>query len=120
NRIDRAAEEMARVGAYCLEDSILCIDLFEKLNVWIMLIELATIVQVTLMSIFTRGQQIRVQNQVYQIAYRDDIVIDERPGSKDGFVGGAVDDPIPGKYKNLLIFDFASLYPSIIRAFNIC
>jgi hypothetical protein len=31
-----------------------------------------------------------------------------------------VDDPIPGKYKNLLIFDFASLYPSIIRAFNIC
>lgn len=29
-------------------------------------------------------------------------------------------DPVVGKYKNLLIFDFASLYPSIIRAFNIC
>lgn len=120
DRIKRAADAMAKVANYCLEDSVLCIDLFEKLNVWIMLIELATIVQVTLMSIFTRGQQIRVQNQVYQIAYRDDFVLDERPGSQDSFAGGAVDDPIPGKYKNLLIFDFASLYPSIIRAFNIC
>ena len=119
-RIAKAREEMARVGRYCLEDSILCIDLLEKLNIWIMLIELATIVQVTVMSIFTRGQQIRVQNQVYQFAYREDFVLDERAGSRDGFAGGAVDDPIVGKYKNLLIFDFASLYPSIIRAFNIC
>lgn len=119
-RIDKAAKKMGEVGAYCLEDAVLCIDLFEKLNTWIMLIELATIVLVSVMHIFTKGQQIRVQNQVYQFAYREDFVIDERPGSRDGFAGGAVDDPIVGKYKNLLIFDFASLYPSIIRAFNIC
>lgn len=119
-RIVKAAQKMGTVGAYCLEDSILCIDLLEKLNVWIMLIELATIVLVSVMHIFTRGQQIRVQNQVYQFAYREDFVLDERPGSRDGFAGGAVDDPVVGKFKNLLIFDFASLYPSIIRAFNIC
>lgn len=119
-RMKQAAHQMGVVGAYCLEDAVLCIDLFEKLNTWIMLIELATIVLVSVMHIFTKGQQIRVQNQVYQFAYPEDFVIDERPGSKDGFVGGAVDDPIVGKYKNLLIFDFASLYPSIIRAFNIC
>jgi DNA polymerase elongation subunit (family B) len=119
-RAGEASRKMGEVGAYCLVDAILCIDLLEHLNTWIMLIELATIVLVSVMHIFTRGQQLRVQNQVYQFAYREDFVIDERPGSKDGFAGGSVDDPIVGKYKNLLIFDFSSLYPSIIRAFNIC
>lgn len=119
-RAGEASRKMAEVGAYCLIDAILCIDLMEHLNTWIMLTELATIVLVSVMHIFTRGQQLRVQNQVYQFAYREDFVIDERPGSKDGFAGGSVDDPIVGKYKNLLIFDFSSLYPSIIRAFNIC
>ena len=119
-RVKQSNKKMGIVGAYCLEDSILCIDLFGELNTWIMLIELSSIVQVTVMSIFTRGQQIRVQNQVYQFAYREDVVLDERPGSRDGFSGGAVVDPRPGKYKYILIFDFASLYPSIIRAFNIC
>ena len=111
--------ELYKIGDYNLEDSCLCIDLMEKLNTWIALIELSSIVAVTVMSIFTRGQQLRVQNQVYQYAYRDGFVIDERAGGKK-FTGAHVVDPIPGKYKNILIFDFASLYPSIIRAFNIC
>ena len=33
--------------------------------------------------------------------------------------GGLVLEPIPGLYKNILVFDFKSLYPSIIRTFNI-
>jgi len=119
-RIAHSKKEMARVGAYCLEDSCLCIDLMEALSTWIMLIELSTIVQVTVMDFFTRGQQIRVQNQVYSFVYREDFVIDERPGSKDSFKGAHVFEPTPGKYHNILIFDFASLYPSIIRAYNIC
>lgn len=119
-RLNKASKAMATVGKYCLEDSCLCIDLLAKLNTWIMLVELATIVCVKPVHIFTQGQQLRVQNQVYQYAYREGFVIDERPGSTDGFKGGHVQDPIPGLYRNILIFDFASLYPSIIRAFNIC
>lgn len=119
-RIRKSSKDIARVGAYCLEDSCLCIDLMEALSTWIMLIELSTIVQVTVTEIFTRGQQIRVQNQVYSMVYKEDFVIDERPGSSDSFKGGQVFDLTPGKYNNILIFDFASLYPSIIRAFNIC
>ena len=117
-----AAVKMAKVGAYCLEDSCLCIDLFEcpQLSTWLAIIELSITACVTPLATFTQGQQVRVQNQVYQWAYRLGFVIDEREGSKDGFVGGKVQDPIPGRYKNILIFDFASLYPSIIRAFNIC
>jgi DNA polymerase-2 len=33
--------------------------------------------------------------------------------------GGAVLEPIPGLYDNVLAFDFKSLYPSLIRTFNI-
>jgi len=119
-QLKEATAEMAKVGAYCLEDSCLCIDLMQKLSIWIMLAEMATIVCVKPYHVFTQGQQIRVQNQVYQRAHCENYVIDERAGSKEGFKGGSVQSPIPGKYHNILIFDFASLYPSIIRAFNIC
>lgn len=119
-RLQKAADEMARVGAYCLEDSILCIDLFEKLTIWVAITETANAARVTPLATFTQGQQVRVQNFFYQYSYKMGFVIDEREGSRDGFVGGKVQDPIPGLYKNILIFDFASLYPSIIRAFNIC
>ena len=33
--------------------------------------------------------------------------------------GGAVLEPQPGLYENVLVFDFRSLYPSLIRTFNI-
>ena len=33
--------------------------------------------------------------------------------------GGHVLDPLPGLYRNVLIFDFKSLYPNIIRTFQI-
>lgn len=33
--------------------------------------------------------------------------------------GGQVFEPVPGLYENVLVFDFKSLYPSIIRTFNI-
>ncbi len=34
-------------------------------------------------------------------------------------IGGAVLDPRPGLYENILVLDYRSLYPSIIRTFNI-
>jgi DNA polymerase II len=33
--------------------------------------------------------------------------------------GGFVMSPVPGVYDNVLVFDFKSLYPSVIRTFNI-
>ncbi|MEW6991465.1 DNA polymerase II [Colwelliaceae bacterium 6441] len=46
------------------------------------------------------------------------------PNMGDGLTGlvspgGYVMDSIPGLYKNILVLDFKSLYPSIIRSFNI-
>src|SRR5262249_33694538 len=36
-----------------------------------------------------------------------------------GITGGLVPDSRPGLYRNILVFDFKSLYPSIIRTFNV-
>ena len=33
--------------------------------------------------------------------------------------GGLVLDSVPGLYRAILVFDFKSLYPSLIRTFNI-
>jgi len=41
---------------------------------------------------------------------------DRRPGH---ILGGYVMESKPGLYENVLVFDFKSLYPSIIRTFNI-
>ena len=119
-RYIRAKSEMTRVMAYCIEDSELVIDLFTKLNVWIGLIELSNIVGVTITEIFTRGQQCRCLAQLYDLASQLGYVLDRREMAHVPFSGGFVYEPIPGLYENIICLDFASLYPSIMEAFNIC
>jgi DNA polymerase elongation subunit (family B) len=119
-RYEKAKEEMTRVMAYCIQDAELVIDLMEKLRIWIGLIELSNIVGVTLMELFTRGQQCRCISQLYDLAAKLGFVIDKRETPPHQFGGGFVFEPKPGIYDNIICLDFASLYPSIIRAFNIC
>jgi DNA polymerase elongation subunit (family B) len=117
---EHAKNEMSRVGAYCLEDSALVIDLFEKLNVWIGLVELSSIVGVTIVELFTRGQQIRCLSQIYDLSSKLNFVIDKRLAPKLFYSGGFVFEPKPGLYDNIICVDFASLYPCIMMAYNIC
>jgi DNA polymerase elongation subunit (family B) len=112
--------EYTRVGSYCVQDSDLAIDLFIVLNVWIGLVELASIVGVTIMELFTRGQQIRCLSQLYDLASKLGYVLNKRLVPKMFFNGGFVFEPLPGLYDNIICLDFASLYPSIMEAFNIC
>jgi len=44
---------------------------------------------------------------------------DAAVGASEEVMGGAVLEPLPGLYDNVLAFDFKSLYPSLIRTFNI-
>lgn len=115
-----AKEETTKVMEYCIRDSELVIELMEQLGVWIGLIELSNIVGTTMVELFTRGQQVRCLSQLYDLAARSGYVLDGRdvPGFKFG--GGFVFEPIPNIYENVICLDFASLYPSIIQAFNIC
>lgn len=115
-----ALQDLTLVVRYGVQDSDIAIDLFEKLNVWIGLVELSNIVGVSIMEIFTRGQQIRCKSQIYDKASSQGFVIDRRIMPRLWSSGGFVGDIKPGIHENILCFDFASLYPSIIEAYNIC
>lgn len=109
-----------RVSKYCDEDSVLVLDLIQRTNTWLGLLEMSSIVGVSVMDLFTRGQQIRCLSQLYDVARQQGIVLDKRNIVIDKFAGGFVGQPIPGLYDYVICLDFNSLYPSIIRAYNIC
>lgn len=115
-----ALEEVTNIVKYCIIDSDLVVDLFDKLNVWIGLNALSSVVGVSIMQLFTRGQQVRCLSQVYDRASRKGIVLDNRQKDKVFYAGGFVFEPKPGLYDGVICLDFASLYPSIMRAMNIC
>jgi DNA polymerase delta subunit 1 len=109
-----------RVSKYCDEDSVLVLDLIERTNVWVGLLEMSSVVGVGLMDIFTRGQQIRCLSQLYDVARNKGVVLDKRLTIPEKYVGGYVGEPRAGLYEFVMCLDFSSLYPSIIRAYNIC
>jgi DNA polymerase elongation subunit (family B) len=119
-RYEMAKKEITRITSYCIEDSNLVVDLFDKLNVWLGLNALSSVVGVSIIQLFTRGQQIRCLSQVYDKCYKKDVVLDKRVKDKVFYNGGFVFEPKPGLYDGVICLDFASLYPSIMRAYNIC
>ncbi len=110
------------VGKYCVQDSLLVAKLFEKLNVWAWVSEKATVCNVPIFTLYTSGQQITVFSQVYKFCFNKNIVV-EMNGyeSADGetYTGAFVFPPVPGLYDNVTSFDFSSLYPTTIIAYNI-
>ena len=116
---DHAMEEMKKVVDYCVVDSDLVLDMFEKIHCWISLVEMSNVVGVTPVELFTRGQQLRVLSQVYDEASKDQIVIDERIVPKMDYSGGFVYEPIPGIYHYIPCLDFKSLYPTVMISHNI-
>lgn len=114
--------EVTRVTRYCVQDSELVIDLYDKLNVWIGLFVMSGIVGVEIMELFTRGQQVRCVSQIYNATSQEDrkIVINSRLADPVPYEGGFVGTPIQGIHDNIICLDFASLYPSIMMAYNIC
>lgn len=113
-------EALALCGKYCMVDSIVTAELFEKLNMWVGLCEESTILNSTISSLYIKGQQVRTYNQVFRLAlHSNTIVQDNAFVSNDGLHGADVLDPIPGLHKWAVPFDFTSLYPSVMIANNI-
>lgn len=119
---------LARVGKYCVKDASLVLDLYQKLNTMIGLIELARLCNVNIMDLFVRGQQIKVYSQIYRHCYETNRLVDSFQNmdesltpmfESDKYQGAYVFPPKPGLYQNVLPFDFTSLYPTTMVSMNI-
>lgn len=111
---------LAAVGKYCIHDSQLVLDLFDRLQILPALIEMADVCSVALFDILVRGQQLKVFSQIYKFCYRKMVIDRDSEKTEEGYAGARVFDPKPGIYENVVSFDFNSLYPSTIISSNIC
>jgi len=116
-------EKRTRVGKYCVQDTMLCLKLFEKFAVLANYLEMAKVTRVPLEYLITRGQSIKVFSQVsYETrkkGYLIPVLPKEEPDGK--FQGATVLEAKTGYYTRPVAgLDFASLYPSIMIAHNMC
>ena len=118
----KAKKAMGVVGKYCIQDSVLVVRLMEKLKTWVGLTEMAKTCNVPIFTLYTQGQQIKVYSQLYKYCMYQNIVVETdvyKVSDDERYIGAKVFLPVPGKYKMIVPFDFASLYPTTIIAYNI-
>ncbi len=110
------------VGKYCVQDAYLVNRLFEKLNVWTWVSEKANVCNVPIFTLYSSGQQITVFSQVYKYCLQKNMVVEGQgyeAAEDETYSGAFVFPPKPGLYDNVTSFDFSSLYPTTIIAYNI-
>lgn len=112
-------DDPAELAAYNLEDARLVLDILAKTG----LVELTVRRSLTTgMPLDRVSAQIAAIDSLYLGALRrrgrvaPSVAADARA---EGIAGGLVLDAVPGLYRNIAVFDFKSLYPSLIRTFNI-
>ncbi|CAH7683178.1 DNA polymerase delta subunit 1 [Phakopsora pachyrhizi] len=117
------AETRRRLAVYCLKDAYLPQRLMDKLMCFINYTEMARVTGVPFNYLLSRGQQIKVVSQLYRRAGDHGYVVPalRHEGTDDQYDGAIVMEPIRGYYDvPIATLDFASLYPSIMMAHNLC
>ena len=115
---------------YSKKDSELAMNLILKLNLLDKYIALSKVSGTLLQDILDSGETTRIENLILREFNKEGFALPCRPdGSEVGrreklrrieLKGGYVIEPEKGLHSSVLVFDFKSMYPSLIRTFNIC
>ena len=118
--------DRAKLGAYCIQDCELVIDLYKKLEVFNTAMSMANVCTVPVSYIMTRGQGIKIESLIFRETYKRNQTIMVMPApsqnrhNADKYEGAIVLDPIIGLHESPVgVADFASLYPSTMISENI-
>lgn len=118
------SSDRREIALYCIKDTLLPLDIIRKLNKLPNLIEMAKVTYVPLSYLLEKGQQIKVFSQITKQTRLEDmlVVTPNESKSSESFTGATVLDAQKGAYMTEIItgLDFASLYPTIMRAHNLC
>lgn len=120
---DGNEETRRRLAVYCLKDAYLPQRLVEKLMCIYNYTEMARVTGIPFNYILSRGQQVKVVSQLYRKALEEGYVIPalKTEVSEEQYEGATVIEPTKGYYDvPIATLDFASLYPSIMMAHNLC
>lgn len=111
-------EEPQAFCAYCLRDSELVLRILAKTGLDVLTARRSALTGVSLELAWT---SIPAFERVYAAELRARRVVPPARANRQvsGAAGGTVLEPAPGFFPNVLVFDFRSLYPSIMRTFNI-
>lgn len=112
-----------RLAVYCIKDAYLPLRLLNKLMCIVNYMEMARVTGVPLGCLLTRGQQIKVVSQLLRKAKEKGYLMPSHTSqaAEDQFEGATVIEPKRGYYADpITTLDFASLYPSIMMAHNLC
>nr|WEG69061.1 DNA polymerase catalytic subunit [Mastomys natalensis cytomegalovirus 2]WEG69199.1 DNA polymerase catalytic subunit [Mastomys natalensis cytomegalovirus 2]WEG69338.1 DNA polymerase catalytic subunit [Mastomys natalensis cytomegalovirus 2]WEG69476.1 DNA polymerase catalytic subunit [Mastomys natalensis cytomegalovirus 2]WEG69614.1 DNA polymerase catalytic subunit [Mastomys natalensis cytomegalovirus 2] len=131
----------ARVGKYCVQDAALVKDLFNIIAFHYEAAAIARLARIPMRKVIFDGQQIRVYTCLLEECSARGMILPNIPhtngkesseedsveedagtsSSNVGYQGATVLDPECGfHHVPVMVFDFASLYPSIIMSNNLC
>ncbi len=123
-------EEYAKLVKYSEKDSVLAMSLVQELNLIDKYVALSKISGTLLQDTLNSGETIRIENFLLREFNKGGYVLPCRPtareiarrdeNKKSELKGGYVLEPEKGLHSNVVVLDFKSMYPSIIRSFNIC
>jgi len=131
---DASMEDVAEVVTYCVRDVELPLALMHALSLLLNKLAESETVNTTLNDLVTRGQGIKIFSYLAQLCYEqhDGMLIDDKP-QHFNFLGGQkyegafVKEPLLADDNSvfhcnwpIVALDVGSLYPTIMRTFNLC
>jgi DNA polymerase-2 len=112
-------EDPLDFGEYCYRDAELVLRILAKTGLFRLTLERASLTGVSLDKAWTSVVSFE---RIYGLELRRRNIAPPPPAPEarvSGAAGGTVLDPLTGLFNNVTVFDFRSLYPTIMRTFNI-
>ena len=123
--LEGSEQELHDFVSYAARDADLLQDIISELKLIDRYIAISKECGLLLHESINGGQSRRIESMLLRGFFEEGRLfpLKDKRGSKkeiDVVEGGKVFDPEPGLYKEGLVMDYKSLYPSVIRAYNIC